>query len=306
MLKIYYKKAKDEDIQQLNEVRDGCWIHVDEATTTDLEELARLTKIEYADLLDCLDKYEIPRIERSDHNLLIFTRYPTDQEVGLYTSTLTLILANHYFITVSPHRSLLVKNFLSQKNKFSTLQSTKLLILILMKINQEFTGQIRRVRYNVLSAEKEMVHVESDDITTLTKNEEVLNQYLSSLVPTRSVLEGIHSGRFTSLYEKEQVLIEDCLNSIRQSEELCGIVLKSIRSLRDAYQIIFANNLHKTIKLLTSLTIILSIPTMIASVYGMNVNLPLAKNTFAFGIVMTFTAILSVFGLWIFRKKGWL
>jgi len=306
VLKIYYKKAKDEEIQQLTEVRDGCWIHVDEATTSDLEELARLTKIDYADLLDCLDKYEIPRIERSNNNLLIFTRYPTDQEIGLYTSTLTLILASHYFITVSPHRSLLVKNFLTQKNKFSTLQSTKLLILILMKINHEFTGQIRRVRYNVLSAEKEMVHVESDDITSLTKNEEVLNQYLSSLVPTRSVLEGIHSGRFTSLYEKEQVLIEDCLNSIRQSEELCDIVLKSIRSLRDAYQIIFANNLHKTIKLLTSLTIILSIPTMIASVYGMNVNLPLAKNTFAFGIVMSFTAVLSVFGLWIFRKKGWL
>ncbi|NGX37592.1 MAG: Cobalt/magnesium transport protein CorA [Chlamydiae bacterium] len=306
MLRIYYKKAKDEEIQELSEARGGCWIHVDEASTTDLEELAKLTKIDYADLLDCLDKYELPRIERSGHNLLIFTRYPTDQEIGLYTSTLTLILANHYFITICPHRSLLIKNFLNQQNKFSTLQNTKLLILLLMKINQEFTGQIRRVRYNVLSAEKEMIHVESDDITSLTKNEEVLNQYLSSLIPTRNVLEGIHSGRFTSLYEKEQELIEDCVNSIRQSEELCSIVLKSIRSLRDAYQIIFANNLHKTIKLLTALTILLSIPTMIASIYGMNVELPFAKTTFAFSLVMGFTALVSIFGLWLFKKKRWL
>lgn len=306
MLKIYYKKAKDAALQELSEVRDGCWIHVDEATTTDLEELSKLTKIEYADLLDCLDKYELPRIERSHHNLLIFTRYPTDQEIGLYTSTLTLILAGRYFITVCPHRSLLVQNFLETKNKYSTFQNTKLLILLLMNVNQEFTGHIRRIRYNVLSAEKEMIHVESDDITTLTKNEEILNQYLSSLFPTRSVLESIHTGRYTSLYEKEKELIEDCVNSIKQSEELCSIVLKSIRSLRDSYQIIFANNLHKTIKLLTSLTIILSIPTMIASVYGMNVNLPLAKNTFAFGIVMGFTAIFSIIGLWIFKKKGWL
>lgn len=306
MLKIYYKKAKDETIQELSEVRDGCWIHVDEATTSDLEELSEITKIDYADLLDCLDKYELPRIERSNSNLLIFTRYPTDQEIGLYTSTLTLILAGRYFVTVCPHRSLLVKNFLNMKQPFSTLQNTKLLILLLLKVNQEFTGQIRRVRYNVLSAEKEMIHVESDDITTLTKNEEVLNQYLSSLLPTRSVLEGIRSGRYTSLYEKEKELIEDCINSIKQSEELCSIVLKSIRSLRDAYQIIFANNLHKTIKLLTSLTIILSIPTMIASVYGMNVDLPLAKNTFAFGIVMGLTALMSIIGLWIFKRKGWL
>lgn len=306
MLKIYYKKATDEAIQELTEVKEGCWIHVDEATTSDLEELAHLTKIEYADLLDCLDKYELPRIEKSDSNLLIYTRYPTDQEIGLYTSTLTLILANHYFISVCPHRSLLIKNFLMQSSKFSTLQNTRLLILLLMKINHEFTGQIRRVRYNVLSAEKEMINVESDDIAVLTKNEEVLNQYLSSLVPTRSVLEGIYSGRYTSLYEKEQDLIVDTLNSIRQSEELCSIVLKSIRSLRDAYQIIFANNLHKTIKLLTSITIILTIPTMIASVYGMNVQLPLEKNAFAFIIVMGFTALLSVFALWIFKKKGWL
>jgi len=306
VLKIYYKKAKDEELQELSEIREGCWIHVDEATTQDLETLAELIKVPYADLLDCLDKYEIPRIEQSEHNILIYTRYPTDQEIGLYTSTLTLILANHYFITVCPHRSLLIQNFIERTNKFSTLKSTKLLILLLMKINQEFTSQIRRVRYNVLSAEKEMIHVESEDITALTKNEEVLNQYLSSLIPTRTVLEGVKSGRFTSLYEKEHELIEDCINSIRQSEELCSIVLKSIRSLRDAYQIIFANNLHKTIKLLTALTIILSIPTMIASVYGMNVNLPLAKNTFAFGIVMGFTAVLSAFGLWIFRKKRWL
>lgn len=306
MRKIYYKKAKDGELQELSEPKDGCWIHVDEATTADLEDIAHLTGIEYADLLDCLDKYEIPRIERSNHNILVFTRYPTDQEIGLYTTTLTLILANHFFITICPHRSLLVKNFIDQNHKLSTLQSTKLLILLLMRINQEFTGQIRRVRYNVLSAEKEMINVESEDITVLTKNEEVLNQYLSSLVPTRAVLEGIHSGRFTTLYEKEHELIEDCLNSLRQSEELCGIVLKSIRSLRDAYQIIFANNLHKTIKLLTSLTIILSIPTMIASVYGMNVNLPLAKSSFAFAIVMGFTAIFSILGLWIFKRKGWL
>ncbi len=306
MLKIYFKKAKDEELQELSEIREGCWIHVDEASTSDLETLAELIHIPYADLLDCLDKYEIPRIEPNNNNLLIFTRYPTDQEIGLYTSTLTLILANHYFITICPHRSLLIKNFIDQKNKFSTLQNTKLLILLLLKINQEFTGKIRRVRYNVLSAEKEMIHVESEDITTMTKNEEVLNQYLSSLIPTRTVLEGIRSGRFTNLYEKEQELVEDCINSLKQSEELCSIVLKSIRSLRDAYQIIFANNLHKTIKLLTALTIILSIPTMIASVYGMNVNLPLAKNTFAFAFVMGFTAILSAFGLWVFRKKKWL
>lgn len=306
MFKIYYKEDADEAIQELSEIRTGCWIHVDEATTSDLHELSRITEIEYSDLIDSLDKYEIPRIERWDSNLIIFTRNPTDQETGLYTSTLTLILTKDYFITICPHSSLLIKKFLEQKFHFSTRKNTKLLILFLSKINQEFTGNIRKLRHNILSAEKELIFVESDDITILVRNEEILNQYLSSLTPTRNVLEKIRNGNHYPFEEQENELLEDCINSIHQSEELCDMVLKSIRSLRDAYQIIFTNNLHKTIKLLTSLTIILSIPTMIASVYGMNVDLPLAKNTFAFGIVMAFTLLLSILGIWTFKKKGWL
>lgn len=306
MLKIYYKPTEEGDLQELSTMCDSCWIHIDEATSQDLEELSKITGIEYYYLSDSLDKYEIPRIERTDDNLLVFTRCPIDQEVGLYTSTFTLILSKKYFITICPHHSLLVENFLHTKNKFSTLQNTRVLIQLLMKINLEFTGQIRQIRHKVLSAEKEMIAVGSEDIAILTKNEEILNQYYSSLVPTRSVLENIQTGRYTSLYEKEQDLLEDCILSIRQSEELCSIVLKSIRSLRDAYQIIFTNNLHKTIKLLTALTIILSIPTMIASIYGMNVGLPLARNPYAFGIIVVITLSLSSLALWLFKKRGWL
>jgi len=306
MYKIYAKEGEESELQEVSELRPGCWIYADEATSTDLKEISEMAGIHYADMLDCLDKYEIPRIERSGPNLFIFCRYPSDQEIGLYTSTLTLILTPDQFITICPHRSLLLKHFFDEVQTLPSLENTKLLVRLLLKINQEFTKQIRRVRYNVLSAEKEMIFVESDDITTLVKNEEILNQFLSCLAPTRTVLEGIRSGRYASIYEKERDFLEDCTHSIRQSEELCDIVIKSIRSLRDAYQIIFTNNLHKTIKLLTALTILLSIPTMIASVYGMNVDLPFAKSAFAFAIVMTMTFALSIFGLWIFKKKGWL
>jgi len=305
MYKIYYKDTEDQKLHEISNVRPDCWIHADQATESDLKEISQAMNIDYTDMLDCLDKYELPRIERSDQNLFIFSRYPTDQEIGLYTSTLTMIVTPDAFVTICPHRSLLVQQFLDGLPPNLPLQNTKLLIYLLLKINQEYTKKIRKIRYNVLSAEKEMISVESEDITTLARNEEVLNQYLSCLAPMRTVLEGIRSGRYASLYEKERDFLEDCIHSTRQSEELCDIVTKSIRSLRNAYQIIFTNNLHKTIKLLTALTIILSIPTMIASVYGMNVDLPFAKNTFAFIIVMGITIGLSACGLWVFKKKGW-
>ena len=306
MIQFFYKTAKDEMMTALPEPKEGCWIHAEDATLEDLAEISRLSGVETLDLQDCLDKYEIPRIERVKNDVLIFTRFPTDQETGLYTSTLTFILTPHYFITIAPQKCPIVRQILEQKGRLSLSQKSKLLIHILLKINQEFTAQIRRVRYNILSAEKEMINVESDDITALTKNEEIFNQYLASLGPIRHVLEAIHSGRYTNFYEKDQELLEDLLNAVKQSEELCGTVLKSIRSLRDSYQIIFANNLHKTIKLLTALTIILNIPTMIASIYGMNVNLPLAKSTYAFFVVMSLTVIFSLIALVIFKRKRWL
>jgi len=306
MIQYYYKTVRDDEFQLIPQVKDGCWIHVEDATSEDLTTLAHLLGLEQTDLQDCLDKFEVPRIERIQGTVLIFTRHPSEYETGLYTSTLAIILAPHYIATVSPHQCHLVRNFLQVKNKLSTLQKSKLLISLLFKITQDFTAHIRRVRHNVLTQEKEMISVDSDDITSLTKNEEVLNQYQSTLMPLRSVLEAITSGRYTNLYEKDQELLEDLLNAVKQSEDLCSISLKSIRSLRDSYQIIFTNNLHKTIKLLTALTILFSIPTMISSLFGMNVELPFASQEFAFFYLMGATGFIIILAVLYFQRKRWL
>ena len=151
-----------------------------------------------------------------------------------------------------------------------------------------------------------MNDVESDDITSLTISEENLNQYLSSLVPLRSVYQAVASGRYTFLQEKDQDLLEDLLNTSIQSEELCSVNLRTIRSLRDSYQIIFTNQLNKTIKVLTALTIILNIPTVVASLYGMNVPLPLGSTKVAFGFILCFIAIASTLVFILFQRKKWL
>ncbi|MBI2743085.1 MAG: magnesium transporter CorA family protein [Chlamydiales bacterium] len=306
MLRFYSKSADDEEFILIPNPEEGCWIIADEANSSDINAICALTGLEYADLQDCLDRYEMPRLEQIKNHLLIFTRYPTDHEIGLYTSTLTIILSEKYFITISPDKSLLIETFVQRAPKISTRQKSKLLLLLLLKISQEFNIQIRRVRYLVLTQEKEMISVESEDITALTKNEEVLNQMLSALVPLRTVLQNIALGKSQIIEERDKEQADDLLNAIRQSEELCSSVVKSIRSLRDSYQIIFTNNLHKTIKLLTSLTIIFSIPTMIASLYGMNVGLPLSQGPHAFALVMGMIFFLSITGLIFFKRKRWL
>ncbi|MCB1106633.1 MAG: magnesium transporter CorA family protein [Chlamydiia bacterium] len=306
MITIYDKGEHDDEFVEISEPREGCWIHVEDATTNDINQISKLVDLEYTDMYDALDLYEIPRVEKVDETVLVFTRHPMEPDGGLYTTTFTIILTKDYFITICPQKSQIVQNFISQKPKLSPSQKSKFIIYILLKITQEYTLQIKKIRTSVLKQEKKMSYVDSRDITNLTHNEEILNQYLSSLVPMRSVLESITSGRYTFLYEKDQDLLEDLLNASIQSEDLCSINLRSIRSLRDSYQIIFTNQLNKTIKLLTALTIILSIPTMIASLYGMNVGLPFANYKNAFSVIVVFIILLSIFSLILFRRKKWL
>lgn len=306
MLQYFIKTAKDEEFTRILEPKEGCWVHVEEATIDDLLEIGKLIDMDYVDLQDALDKYEIPRIEKVNQNILIYTRYPSDLEIGLYTSTLTIILTSRYFITITPQISPFMRSFAQRKTKQSTIQRSKLMISLLLKIAQEFTSEIKKVRYNVLKQEKEMITVDSDDITSLTKSEEILNQYLSTLVPIGMMLKELISGKYNNFYEKDHEKLDDLFNAVKQSEDHCTNVLKSIRSLRDSYQIIFTNNLHKTIKLLTSLTIIFSIPTMIASLYGMNVELPLAQRAHSFLWIMIIIFTISAIGLWIFKRKRWL
>ncbi|MBS0651125.1 MAG: hypothetical protein JSR93_08185, partial [Verrucomicrobia bacterium] len=87
MIEYYFKTAKEENFLNLGTPRDGCWIHIEEATMLDLEQICQLTSLEISDLQDCLDKYEIPRIEKVKNAVLIFTRHPIelDVAVGLYT-----------------------------------------------------------------------------------------------------------------------------------------------------------------------------------------------------------------------------
>src|SRR5476651_1341597 len=139
MLQYYFKTVRDEEFQLIPQIKEGCWIHVEDATTDDLAALAQLLGIEQTDLQDCLDKFEVPRIERIQNTVLIFTRHPSEYETGLYTSTLAIILAPHYIATVSPQQCHLVRNFLQAKTKLSTLQKSKILISLLFKITQDFT-----------------------------------------------------------------------------------------------------------------------------------------------------------------------
>jgi magnesium transporter len=286
MLEIYFKTVRDAEFQRVEDFRPGSWIYVKEATPHDLEKIVELTGLDMADIRESLDKQEIPRLEHIGDSALFFTRHPSQSELGMYTQTLTMILTDSFVIAISPNRSEIIEQLLTSNTPLGTTQKAKLILHILLKITQAYTNNIKRVRQSILGAEQPTKPVDSESILVLTKNEEILNQYLTSLVPLRNVLETMSRGRNMNLYEKDLDLLEDLMIAIGQSEDLCRVNIKSIRSLRDSYHIIFTNDVNRTIKLLTSLTIVFTVPTIIASIYGMNVSLPLQNRPQAFWIIL--------------------
>lgn len=306
MIEIYFKSIKDSAFKQIQDYRLGSWIHLENANAQDLNVISELTHLQFSDLSDSLDKHEIPRLEHKDDNLIIFIRHPAEEEIGLHTATLTIILTRAYLITISPYESKLIDAVVNSRINLATTQKYKLMLYFILKITQEFTMRIKKVRFAVIEQEKKLKNIDNNAIVMLTKNEEKLNQYLASLAPMKILLEALASGRLISYYEKDKDLLEDLLIAIRQSEDLCRVNVRSIRSLRDAYQILFTNDVNKTIKLLTAITIIFTIPTIIASIYGMNVILPLANEKHAFSLILVIMLGFCIVFILIFIHKKWL
>lgn len=305
MINIYFKTIRDKKFKKIDQFRVGCWINVEDATVEDLERIADLSELEYYDLQDSLDNFEIPRVERQDDKTLIFVRNPSEKS-DLYTEILTIILSKKFLITISPGKNDIITTLLDQSTQLATTQQSKLLIKILLKVAQRFTTKIKEARSNVLRKKRSINGIDTRDIAALSENEEILSQYISALVPMHSVIESIITRKNINTYEDDEDLLQDLQIAIKQSADNCTVSIKSIRSLRDSYQVIFTNDLNRTIKLLTTLTIFLTIPTIIASLFGMNVNLPFESNSFAFLYVLAIIAIGILGALIIFYYKKWL
>lgn len=307
MIKTYFKTKHHPTLRHLADVREGAWINAENIVDEDLDFIEHLTSLERSDLADTLDPYELPRVERQDGNLIIFIRTPRavqgkNEEKFLHTESLTVICNDKYFITLSPGRNVIVRSILDEELPAATTQRSKLLIYILLKTSQVFTREIRQLRRNLLKRQRYIRRVSDADISALVDDEEILNQYVSALAPLNRVLETISQSKLLPLYDDDSDLFEDMIIGTRQSLDLCVSSVKSIKSLLDSYQIIFTNRLNRRVQVLTVLTILLTIPTVVGSIYGMNVKLPFDDDPLAFAYIMGAIVVLTI-GFMVFYKK---
>jgi magnesium transporter len=307
MLEIFFKGINQDKLEKIEALREGCWINVDDAKLEDIKFIAEITNLEVPDIEDALDLYELPRIEREGENIILFIRDTQEQDKeDIYTTPLTVIINKKYLITVSPGKNKIIRSIIEGRAVFPTTQRSKFLIQFLLLISKNFTKEIKKVKNNVLNQKKELKKIKGLDIVKLIEGEEILNQYISALTPMKIVIEAISKGGYVHLYSNDNDLLEDMIIAIRQSLDNCTVSVKSIKNLRDSYQAIFTNDLNNTIRLLTSLTVILTVPTIVSSVFGMNVPLPLANNPFAFLFVILVIVSISAIFYFIFKSRDWI
>ncbi len=305
MKKIFYRNLRDKTVLSIEKFRVGSWIHLEEPTEKEMESLCNQFKLDEGLLGDALDIYEVPRMEVEDGRIYIFTRYPFKRNDQVSTSPILFIMVDEVFITITKEEFALLDNFL-QRYEFFTTQKNKLLLQHFKLIDNAYNTYFHTISRQIRSSAYELEKITNKDIVQFVNYERVLNDFHLALVRMNAVLNNLTGHHIIKFYEEDKELIEDLFLSNDQLIQLSKENLRSIVNIRDAYTTIMTNNTNRVIRFFTSITVILTIPMIVTSMYGMNVGLPFAHSPWAFMGVMLSIFVVTIALVFVFIFNDWL
>ncbi|NCN52685.1 magnesium transporter CorA family protein [Candidatus Parcubacteria bacterium] len=306
MITHYFRTVKDTELKTSEDIRTGMWTH---AVAPSEEEIALLVESYGLDaqiVADSKDFFEVPRFERSGSVSYFFTRYPFDEKKeDTDSAPLLIVVGESFVLTVAQRDVPFLKPFFDGREEIVTTQKTKLFIQFMSALTSSFDHDLTRMRKAVYRDRTRVQDIHGQDIQRLVTFEHKLNDTLSAIVPTNAWLQQLTVGSHIQMYTEDVALMEDLMIANSQLADSARSVLKTIQNIRGASEAILTQQLNSTIKMLTALTIILTIPTIVSSLYGMNVPLPLADHPYSFWLVgiliVTTMAIVTHF----FIQKRW-
>lgn len=286
-------------------MQKGCWVFVTDPSDHEMEFLTEDLKLERGHISDALDPFEVPRFEVEGSTMYIFLRFPYEERGAIQTMPILFIVAEDFIVTVARERKGVFEDFLSEKIDFTTTQKEKFLLLFFIKINVLYQSYLHAINKDVRVKQANVARITNEDIIAFVDRERVLNDFVTALVPAGKIYKTLLGKQFLAFIKEDNDIVEDLMLSNEEAVDICNTSIKAISNIRVAYSTILTNDLNKTMKFLAGITILLTLPTMIASVFGMNVHLPLQENPMAFAGVMGLIALVSLIAFWIFSKKDW-
>lgn len=308
MLRFYKTDQQTKEIVKLEKPEIDCWIDMVAPTDEEIAEVLNVTKID-ADLLTKMrDDDELPRVETSKTATLIVIDVPAvDDDADYITYPIGIIVTNNnYVITISPRKTNILHNF--RKNlirDFRTAKKTRFLIQIMNASAAEYLRVLDNI-YRKIEAREDTLQkaTRNEDLVDLLMTEKTLVYFTTSLKENTVVLERINKGVVLPLYEGDLDMLEDAIIENNQAIDMAGIYREIIQSMTETYATIVSNNQNNIMKFLAGVTIILSIPTMISSFLGMNVQFGvIGTNPAAAWIILIVSFIISIATAIILKKK---
>ena len=306
MITNYYKPTEDSKLETIEKPRPEVWTHVVAPTKGEVEQLIAEYKLDDAIVEDIEDFFEVPRFEQEGGVSYFFTRYPYDvKEYDIDTAPILIILGKSFLITIAEQEVPFLAPFIQGKRDFSTTQRTKLFLEFVEELMVTYERKLTRTRKKVYRDMGRVRTIGANEIQRLVFFEQELNETIAALVPTNAWLHQLTKGNYIQLFSEDRELLEDLLIAYNQLVDSSKAILKTIQNIRGASESILTQNLNNTIRMLTGLTIVLTIPTLVSSLFGMNVVIPFQDHRYGFWFVLLIIATAMAITIHFLRNR-WL
>ena len=310
---VKYYKTDDRKIHEERGPADGVWIDMYNPTIAEGEEIAKRLGIDISDLLAPLDDEESSRIELEDGYTLILVDIPAleirhDKE-AYTTIPLGIILANDMIITVCSEETPILQAFVNGRVKeFSTKKKLRFVYQILFRIASYYQVNLRIIDKKRTEIEERIDDNTKDvDLIDLHALESTLVYFATSLRANAVVLDRLTRYKRLEQYPDDKELLGDVIVENQQAIEMTTIYRDIINGTRDLMSSVIDNRLNNVMKTLTSITLVMGIPTLVSGIYGMNVSsIPLATTQYGFGLICLLIVIICIVLLVILRHKRFL
>ena len=312
MLKIYNTDLETHKIEEIQEFKKGSWINLVNPSEEEIKDVCESINIQDDFIRDALDNEEKARIDReeNDDTILFVIDVPIiekGEENDIYTTMPLgmIIVRDDFFITVSLKKNKVIEDFEKRKVKyFQTYKKSRFILQILYLNSSYYLTFLKQINKETEIAEYILKNsMKNKELLKLLSLEKGLVYFTTSLKSNEIVMEKTMRGKIIKLYEEDEDILEDAITENRQAIEMAKIYSDILNGTMDAYASIISNNLNGVMKFLTSITIVLAVPTMMSSFWGMNVELPFQHNPFGFVIMLIVAIILTLIVTWWLKKK---
>ncbi len=312
MLEIF-KTTETGEFLHLEKLEKDCWVSLTAPTPEELEQVANLTGVEMDALRAALDEEERARIELEDNYHLILVDSPEietemvdDIERKRYiTMPLAIITAKDIVVTVTLRETPILQYFKTGRIRdFFTYKKTRFILQVFYRVATVYLQYLRVISRESDRLEDKLKESQRNlEIMEMHELEKALVYFTTAIRSNETVYEKLLKTEKVKRYPEDEDLLEDVIIENRQALEMANIYSGIVNSTMDTFSSVISNNLNSVMKALATVTIVMSIPTMIASFYGMNVPLPGQHQPYGFLFVLGGALLIASIVAIIFRKK---